>query len=150
VVVVDLLTGEFKVNLDEKGRLMLPVKLRNGLPGESVILTQGVDRCLWLFPPEQWKALSQKLMETTSLFHARARLVQRRIVAPAQDVEIDKTGRVMVPPSLRDYAGLRKECVILGIDKYVEIWDAEEYKNYLESTEADFKAAAEELEGISL
>ncbi len=147
---MELLTGEFKNTLDEKGRISLPARLRSELPGNVLILTQGVDRCLWLFAPEQWKQLSQKLMEATSPFQARSRLVQRRIIAPAQEVEIDKAGRVAVPQSLREFAGLSRDCVILGIDKYIEVWDADQYKEYWSQNEAEFQAAAEELGSVFL
>jgi len=147
---MNLLTGEFKNTLDEKGRISIPAKLRVELDGERFVITQGVDSCLWLFPPQQWKALSEKLLEQTSLFHSRARLVQRRIIAPAQEVEVDKAGRIAVPQSLRDFAGLNKECVILGITKYVEIWDADTYRRYLADNESEFMEAAEELGGLTL
>ncbi|HOX32275.1 MAG TPA: division/cell wall cluster transcriptional repressor MraZ [Spirochaetales bacterium] len=147
---MNLLTGEFRNTLDEKGRISLPAKLRGELCGSEFVLTQGVDACLWLFAPEQWNALSKKLIESTSLFAARARLVQRRILAPAQEVEVDKLGRIAIPQSLREFAGLSKDCVILGITKYIEIWDAEAYKKYLEANESEFLAAAEELGGLTL
>lgn len=147
---MELLTGEFKNTLDDKGRVSLPARLRSELSGNILILTQGVDRCLWLFPPEQWKTLSKKLMETTSPFQARSRLVQRRIIAPAQEVEIDKAGRIAVPQSLRSFAELSRDCVILGIDKYIEIWDAAQYKTYWEENEQEFRAAAEELGSVFL
>ncbi|HTX72697.1 MAG TPA: division/cell wall cluster transcriptional repressor MraZ [Rectinemataceae bacterium] len=147
---MNLLTGEFRNTLDEKGRLSLPAKLRGELAGSCFVLTQGVDACLWLFPPEQWESLSRKLMEQTSLFAARARLVQRRILAPAQEVEVDKLGRIAIPQSLREFAGLSKECVILGISKYIEIWDGEAYRKYVEENESEFLAAAEELGGLTL
>src|SRR5208282_1089767 len=144
---MNLLTGEFRNTLDEKGRLSLPARLRGELPGNELVLTQGVDACLWLFPPDQWAILSKKLMESTSLFAARARLVQRRILAPAQEVEVDKLGRIAIPQRLREFAGLSKECVILGISKYIEIWDGDAYRKYLEENESEFVAAAEELGG---
>ena len=147
---MNLLTGEFRNTLDEKGRLSLPARLRGELLGSEFVLTQGVDSCLWLFPPDQWTALSKKLMESTSLFSARARLVQRRIIAPAQEVEVDKLGRIAIPQSLREFAGLSKECVILGISKYIEIWDGEAYRAYLGENESEFLAAAEELGGLTL
>ncbi len=147
---MNLLTGEFRNTLDEKGRLSLPAKLRGELPGNEFVLTQGVDACLWLFPPDQWAALSKKLMESTSLFAAKARLVQRRILAPAQEVEVDKLGRIAIPQSLREFAGLTRDCVILGITKYIEIWDGETYRKYLEENESEFLAAAEELGGLTL
>lgn len=142
---MDLLTGEFNNTLDDKGRVSLPSRLRTGLPGNILILTQGIDDCLWLFPPEQWKELSRKLMESTSPFQAKSRMIQRRIIAPAQEVEIDKAGRIAVPQSLREFAGLSKDCVILGIDKYIEIWNADKYRSYWDVNEEGFKQAAEEL-----
>jgi MraZ protein len=147
---MELLTGEFNNTLDDKGRVSLPSRLRSGLPGNVLVLTQGVDNCLWLFPPEQWKELSRKLMESTSPFQAKSRMIQRRIIAPAQEVEIDKAGRIAVPQSLREFAGLSKECTILGIDKYIEIWDADSYRNYWNEKEEEFKEAAEELGDVFL
>ena len=147
---MNLLTGEFRNTLDEKGRLSLPARMRSELPGINLVLTQGVDKCLWLFPPQQWQELSQKLMASTSLFQARSRLVQRRILAPAQEVEIDRLGRISIPQSLREWAGLSRECVILGISKYLEIWNAEEYKKYLDENKDEFLSAAEDLGGLTL
>jgi len=147
---MNLLTGEFRNTLDEKGRLSLPARMRSELPGINLVLTQGVDKCLWLFPPMQWQELSQKLMASTSLFQARSRLVQRRILAPAQEVEIDRLGRISIPQSLREWAGLSRECVILGISKYIEIWNADEYKKYLDENKDEFLNAAEDLGGLTL
>ncbi|MBU0934805.1 MAG: division/cell wall cluster transcriptional repressor MraZ [Spirochaetes bacterium] len=143
---MDLVTGEFKNTLDDKGRLSLPAKLRGSLSSSVLVITQGVDKCLWLFTPERWTALSDQLFSSTSLFHQQARIIQRRIIAPAQEVEIDKAGRIAIPQSLRDYAGLNKECVVLGITKRLEIWDAEAYKAWLDATEAEFNAASEALD----
>ncbi len=147
---MSILTGEFRNTLDEKGRLSLPARMRSELPGMELVLTQGVDQCLWLFPPQQWHELSQKLMASTSLFQAKSRLVQRRIIAPAQEVEIDRLGRISIPQSLREWAGLSRECVILGISKYIEIWSADEYRKYLEDNKDEFLSAAEELGGLTL
>ncbi len=144
-----LLTGEFRNMLDEKGRLSLPAKLRADLPS-SLVLTQGVDACLWLFAPEEWEVLSRKIMESTSLFQQRSRLIQRRIIAPAQEVEVDKLGRISIPQSLREWAGLSKECIILGISRYIEIWDATRYQQYLAENQDEFLAAAEDLGGLTL
>ncbi len=129
---------------------MFPVKLRSSLTGSTLILTRGIDRCLWLFSPEQWQVLSDKVMESASLFQSQSRSVLRRLVAPAQEVEIDKAGRVSIPQSLREYAGLEKECVILGINKYFELWDSKEYETYLGESEAEFRGATEGLGSICL
>ena len=140
-----MITGEYRYSLDEKSRLLIPSRLRAEITGNVIVLTRGVDRCLWLFTHEEWMKISQSLIGSTSLFQEKARLIQRRIIAPAQDTEIDRSGRIMIPPTLREFAGLRKECIILGIQTYMEIWDEETYLNYLEVNEARFKEAAEEI-----
>lgn len=145
---MELLTGEYRNTLDEKGRILFPTRLRNELTGNVLILTQALDRCLWLFTPEEWKNLSGKIMESASPFNAQARLVLRRLIAPAQEVEFDKAGRLSIPQSLREYANLSKDCVVLGVNRYIELWDSTMYRTYLEETEASFNEATKELSSI--
>ena len=76
-------------------------------------------------------------METASPFSKQNRLVLRSLIAPAQEVELDKAGRLSIPQSLRAYAGRSKDCIILGINRYMELWDSESYKSYLEENEQD-------------
>ncbi|WP_076487801.1 division/cell wall cluster transcriptional repressor MraZ [Alkalispirochaeta americana] len=142
-----MITGQYRSVLDEKGRVLLPSRLRGEIPGSSLVVTAGIDRCLWLFPPDEWKQLSDQLMEAASPFSRRARLLQRRIIAPAQEIELDKTGRILIPPSLKETVGLKKDCVLHGIKKYIEIWDVDEYSAYLRENEDEFQEAAEELGG---
>ncbi len=142
-----MITGEFRCSLDEKGRLLIPARMRTEVLGNVVILTRGVENCLWLFPPEEWKTFSENLIGSTSLLQAQSRLIQRRLIAPAQETEIDKAGRIVIPPTLREYADLTKECIILGLKKYIEVWSESGYQAYLEENEAKFKEAAEELGG---
>ena len=147
---MDLLTGEFRNTLDEKGRIPFPARLRRELAEDSLIITQSVDRCLWLFTAQEWNNFSSKLMGAASPFSGRDRSVIRRLIAPAQTVEFDKGGRISIPQSLREYACLSKECIFLGINKYIELWDAETYKAYLEESESCFREAAEGLSAICL
>ncbi len=140
-----MITGEFRCSLDEKGRLLIPARMRTEVLGNVVILTRGVENCLWLFPPEEWKTFSENLVGSTSLLQSEARLIQRRLIAPAQETEIDKAGRIVIPPTLREYADLRKECLILGLKKYMEVWSEQAYQAYLQENEAKFKEAAEAL-----
>jgi MraZ protein len=140
-----MLTGEFKYSLDEKGRLMIPQRIRQAITGNVMIITRGIDRCIWLFPPEEWKSIAQNLIDSTSLFLEKTRLIQRRILAPAQEIDIDRTGRISIPQTLREYAGLKKDCIILGMLKYIEIWDESIYTNYWNENESRFRDAAEEL-----
>lgn len=144
-----MLTGEYKNTIDEKGRILFPSKLRINLSGNTLIVTQALDRCLWLYTPDEWKNLSSKIMGMTSPFNTQNRLVLRRLIAPAQEIEFDKSGRLSIPQSLREYASLSKDCVLLGIGKYLELWDAETYEKYLAANEENFMLAAENLSGIS-
>lgn len=149
-----MLTGEYRNTLDEKGRILIPSKLKNelfdGADKNVLVVTQSFDRCLWLYTVDEWKSLSAKIMETASPFNSQNRLVLRTLVAPAQEIELDKSGRLSIPQSLREYAGLAKDCVILGINKYIELWDAESYSLYLEANDESLKSAAEALGSISL
>jgi MraZ protein len=142
-----MITGEFRCSLDEKGRLLIPARMRTEVAGNEIILTRGVENCLWMFPPEEWKTFSENLIGSTSLFQEKARLIQRRMIAPAQETEIDKAGRIVIPQTLREYADLKKDCLILGLKKYMEIWSETAYQEYLAENEAKFREAAEELGG---
>ncbi len=143
-----MITGQFQNALDDKGRLLIPSRIRGEITGNVLVITRGLDRCLWLFPPEHWRTLSDSLMGAASPFTRKARLLQRRIIAPAQEVELDKAGRINIPQSLQVAAGLQRDCLILGIKKYVEIWDVAEYDAYLSESEEEFQEAAEELGGL--
>ncbi len=142
-----MITGESKNTLDEKGRILIPSKLRNDIESNILIVTRGVDKCLWLFPPSEWEKISIKLM-SGSILKRESRILQRRIIAPAQECEIDKAGRINIPPTLRESAGLKKDTIILGIEKYLEIWDEGEYNLFLDSSEAEFNDAAENYDSI--
>lgn len=149
-MVTNLISGEYKNSIDEKGRVMFPSKLRSVLPEGYLVITRGIDHCLWLFTPGEWQKLSDKVMASASLFKMESRLVMRRLIAPAQEIAFDKSGRISVPQSLREYAGLENDCIILGLHKYFELWDVNEYEKYLMDSESDFVCAAEVLGGIGL
>lgn len=146
---MNLLTGEYRNTLDEKGRILLPAKLRSEIAGNQLVVTQGFDECLWLYMPSEWERLSGRIMESSSMFSARNRLVLRHFIAPAKEIEIDRAGRLSIPQSLREFAGLARDCVILGINKYIELWSADRYAAYLEQNGDSLAAATEELSSIS-
>lgn len=143
-----MLTGEFRAAIDDKGRVLIPARLRSEVAEPNLVVTRGIENCLWVFPVEEWKRIADSLMRAASPFQAKARLLQRRIIAPAQEIELDKLGRLNLPGSLVESAALKKECVILGLMKYMEIWDVEAYDAYIDSTQDEFKDAAEELGGL--
>ena len=146
---MNLLTGEYNNTIDEKGRVSFPVKLRTAINQNVVMATKGLDRCLWLFTSDEWDNFQNKLMANASMMKSKSLNVVRHFIAPAQPVEFDKNGRLSIPQSLREYASLSKECTILGIAKYMELWDFNTYKEYLSSTEESFRDAAEEFNDIS-
>jgi len=142
------MTGEYKNTLDEKGRIMFPAKIRAELPDSNLVITRGVGNCLWIFTADKWKKFSDEIMKKTSLFKAQSLLVMRRLIAPAQEIEVDKNGRISIPQSLRECAGLEKDCIILGLGKCCELWDLKQYEKYLKESEPDFSEAAEALDDI--
>ena len=147
---MNLLTGEYKNTLDDKGRFLFPAKLRSALSSNVLIVTQAInDRCLWLFTPEEWEKISSKLMDNASPFSAKNRLIMRSFISPAQEIEFDKAGRLSIPQSLREYASLSKDCIVLGVNKYLELWDSSSYNAYLSENEANLLEASEELNSIS-
>ena len=124
---------------------MVPQPIRQSITGNVIVITRGIDRCIWLFPPDEWKTISQNLIDAASPFLEKTRLIQRRILAPAQELEIDRSGRISIPVTLREYADLKKECIILGMLKSIEIWDEAIYNEYWNENESRFRSAAEEL-----
>jgi transcriptional regulator MraZ len=139
------LSGQFNSTLDEKGRILLPVKLRDQLNNCPLVLTRGVDKCLWLFPEDQWSKVSKILLDNSSLFKVKSQMIQRRLLAPATELAIDKNGRMKIPSSLQRSSNLVRDCVFIGLDDHIEIWDEELYIEFEEQCEEDVKDAWEEF-----
>ena len=139
------LTGEFNVTLDEKSRISLPASMRRCLDESPLHLTKGSEACLWLYPDNQWNETQETIMKNTDPFSKKDRELRRRIIGPKQEVEIDKAGRIPIAASLREYAGLSKECIVLGQVEYIEIWDEERYKKFLNDSNDEYNSASEEL-----
>jgi len=141
----EVFSGEFSCALDEKGRIMLPTKLRAGLSGSRVVITRGIDECLSIFPFSLWEKFLAQFFATFSPLEKRVRLLQRRIVAPAQECEVSKNGRVLIPKALINVIGLQRECAVLGMHSYIEVWNVATYQEYLKVHDQEFVDAAEEL-----
>jgi len=140
--------GEFKHNLDSKGRIAMPVKFRNKLTGGAII-TRGLDRCLFVFGNKDWEVLAQKLI-ALPLSQANSRAFSRLMLAGAMDVEIDKQGRILIPDYLREYAGLKKETIFAGLYNRIEIWESENWKQYKTKTESQSDEIAEKLSELGI
>jgi len=139
----NMLLGEFKHNLDLKGRLAVPAKFRQKLSGGAII-TRGLDKCLFVFGNKEWEILAQKLI-ALPLAQANSRAFVRLMLAGAMDVEVDKQGRILIPDYLREYAGLKKETVVAGLYNRFEIWDSAAWKKYKNKTESASDEIAEKL-----
>ena len=143
-----MLTGEFFNTIDEKGRILIPSRLRNALDGDALYITKGLENCLWLMLPIDFENLANTIMnEKGSMFNRKLRILQRGMIAPAQLCEIDKVGRINIPPSLRESAHLqlKEESVLLGTGKYLELWSKNDYETYIKESLGEYLDAAQSL-----
>lgn len=140
--------GEFQHTLDDKGRLTIPARFRDGL-GERFIVTRGLDNCLFAYPASEWQVLESRL-KTLPLTKADARAFVRFLFSGAAECELDRQGRVMLPPTLREHARLDKDVVVIGVSNRVEIWSKDRWEGYVEQAEESFEDIAEKLEGLGL
>jgi MraZ protein len=140
--------GEFEHSLDDKGRLAIPAKFRPEL-GQGLVLTRGLDRCLFAWPMAEWQIVADKLGRL-SLMHAEARRLQRLLFAGAVDTQLDRLGRVLVPAFLRGYAGLEDAVVVAGVLNRIEIWDRGQWADERTAAEAQSAELAEHLSELGL
>jgi len=135
--------GEFQHNIDPKGRIIVPSKFREDL-GESFVVTRGLDKCLFAYPMEEWKVLEEKLKKLP-LTKKDARAFTRFFFSGAVECEVDKQGRINIPQSLRKYAALEKECVVIGVSDRIEFWSNDNWEEYVTNSEESFGEIAENL-----
>ena len=135
--------GTHAPRLDEKGRLILPAKYREEL-AEGVVITKGQERCLYVFPQEEFTRITEAL-RTAPVTAKSVRDYSRVFFASASDELPDKQGRITLPVALRAYAGLERDCVVIGANTRLEIWDAAAWETYLQEQEDAFSDASEEV-----
>lgn len=139
-----MLLGRYIHNLDAKGRVIMPSKLREEL-GDTFVVAKGFDSCLAVYSEEEYGKLAKKVLELPSNL-PETRILRRQILAEAQTCEADKQGRFIVPPLLREMANLTREVVIVGNGDHAELWDSETWNKYLYGEEAmSFEDAAASL-----
>ena len=124
--------SEYNHSIDAKGRVIVPVKFRESL-GNEFVVTQGLDGCFFVFPNEEWNTFEEKL-KSLPMSNKDARKFVRFFLAGAATVELDKQGRILLPPMLREFAALEKDVVVVGVGNRVEIWDKNRWE---ESTSFD-------------
>ena len=121
-----MIKSEYNHTLDTKGRLIIPAKFRETL-GEEFVISKGMDGCLFVYAGDDWNAFEQKLT-SLPLINKEARQFARFFLAGAATVEVDKQGRILLPPVLREYANLTKDVVLVGVLSRVEIWDKDRWQ----------------------
>ncbi|MEK7465209.1 MAG: division/cell wall cluster transcriptional repressor MraZ [Patescibacteria group bacterium] len=143
-----MLLGEFKHNVDPKGRIAVPAKFR-ALFESGAIITRGLEHCLFVFGMKEWETLVQKIT-ALPLAQANSRAFSRLMLSGAMDVQLDVQGRILVPQYLRDYAGFKKNVIVAGLYNRAEIWDAEQWDSYKTKTESQSDDIAEKLGSLGI
>ena len=130
-----MLIGEYLHNVDVKGRMIFPAKLREDL-GESFVVTKGFgDQCLYVYSRPEWERLEERIK---GLPMAKARELQRFLFSSASLVEVDKQGRILIPQTLRDYAGIKKDVMVIGASVRAEIWDRDYWNTVCSKLTPDY------------
>ncbi len=138
------MTGEYLHSIDAKGRLIFPSRLKEEL-GESFYVTKGLDNCLFVYSLESWKAFEDKIR---ALPISKSRDLQRFFFSGACLCTCDSQGRILIPQTLREYAGLTKELCTIGVSERAEIWDAARWQQYNKDMEEDSEKIAEAMEEL--
>jgi MraZ protein len=138
--------GEYNHTIDPKGRLIIPSKFRE-LLGEEFVMTKGLDGCLSIYPQEEWESFEEKL-RALPLTNKNARTLTRFFVAGACTCELDKQGRILVPQTLREFAGLEKDVVLAGNLNRIEVWSKEAWARNCDFDDMDSIAEGMQEMGI--
>ena len=139
--------GEFVHTTDDGGRLTIPARFRDDL-AEGLVVTRGLDRCLVIYPMDEWNRLSEQV-SALPITDGRARSFRRTVFANASDAALDRQGRVLIPPSLREYAGLDGDVVVTGLNTYIEVWSPDTWGEERDHVEGDY-AGVEGWAGLGI
>lgn len=143
-----MLIGEYTHSIDDKNRLSFPVKFRKTM-GKTVVVTPGLDKCLFVFTTKEWDKIAEKLANS-SMLQADTRSFNRYLLGGAVEVAVDAQGRILVPDFLKDRAGLRGKVAVVGVHTRVELWDDTTWKAYQKDVEANADSLAERLGTIGV
>lgn len=140
--------SEYNHTIDTKGRLIIPSKFRE-LLGEEFVVTKGMDGCLFVYANEEWSIFEQKLT-SLPLMNKEARKFARFFLAGAALVELDKQGRILLPANLREFAGLDKDVVLVGVGSRIEIWSKDNWDVMNSDNDMDSVTSAMESLGLTI
>lgn len=143
--------GRYEHGIDNKGRLSIPSKFREILASnydERLIITN-FDGCLWAYPVAEWQKLEEKV-NSRPQFDETVRLFQRVFISAAVETQIDSSGRILIPPTLRAYAGITKDVILLGVTNRIEIWSREKWMSVFEQSQQKLELLGEKLSDLGL
>ena len=141
-----MLLNEFEHSIDDKGRITVPAKWRPQLAG-GLVVTKGIDDCLWLYPVDAFAKFAQKVNQL-SVADPKARDFRRGFFGGAADAVPDKHGRFVLPPSLREYANIDKQALLVGLYERCEIWNPDHYRERQEHSDNDPDARSRQYEAL--
>lgn len=139
--------GEYQHAIDNKNRMIIPAKFREGL-GENFVLTKGLDGCLYAYTIDEWKVMEEKLKKLP-LTSKDARAFVRFFFSGANEIDIDKQGRALIPQNLLEYAGIQKDIVSIGVSTRIEIWSKDKWDEYNNSS-IDLDGIAEKMSELGI
>jgi MraZ protein len=138
-----MLIGQYTHNIDDKNRISLPAKFRKEI-GKKVVITHGLDNCLFLYPLKEWEKIAEKLAGL-SMGQADTRGFNRFMLAGAMDVDVDSVGRMLIPEHLKGFAKLDREVVFTGVHNRIELWNKAAWEEYKKKIESSADSLAEKL-----
>lgn len=138
-----MLIGEYRHTVDDKRRVSLPAAFREEID-EQVVITRGLDSCLFLYPKREWEEIAQQLKEL-SIGQSDSRGFNRFILSGAQEISIDSSGRILIPEYLQEFAEIENDVVLAGVNNRIEIWDEAQWDTYRDRIEDDADELAEKL-----
>lgn len=147
-----MLIGQYTHSIDDKNRVSLPSKFRK-LLGKSLVITPGLDNCLFLFPQKEWGKVSEKLSENSSMLSADMRSFTRYMFGGAYEAEVDSIGRILIPDFLKERSGLGSQdskVVLIGVRNRIEIWNETAWNEYRTRVEKGADELAEKLSGLGI
>jgi MraZ protein len=139
--------GEYEHTIDKKGRLIIPSKFRESFKEydvEKLYITRGLDKCLFVFTESEWKSAESKF-KSISFTKTDSRKFNRILFAGASQIECDKQGRILIPKYLKEYAGIKRDVMIVGVSNRIEVWSRDAWQHYYNGAKESFEDIAEKL-----
>jgi MraZ protein len=139
--------GEYEHTIDNKGRLIIPSKFRESFKEYDITklyITRGLDKCLFVFTENEWKTQESKF-KSISFTKSEARKFNRLYFSGASQLEFDRQGRILIPKYLKDFAGIKRDCMMIGVSNRIEVWSKDIWQGYYNSSKDSFEEIAEKL-----